>query len=328
MTTIHRRVTLHQSDSQKNLAHPFLKAWSLGIAFDECNNQELHKNYAQKLRLLVHTSILKKPPALIKLDAFSDKDNLSFLARNNISQEGISYASEKIDDYQQTIEETISLYNYLESPYKFEVDCQTKQYARHIQMFTLSRLFGLNLVIEKLENDKYSKNLNTFYVKGAPTVYARLEGVKYDPKPEKYPNLWPNQVTEVIHDGDCGYHTFLLLLKESWSSLKKEERERFLTLKSKEFKKFNQKDLILENVSEYANKKTGHQYAKNASMFNVRAIGYSVLFIAITTLVYLIGWASFLAMLATPQGVIALTAVLFCILMIEAMAAHTNNLKR
>ena len=277
------------------------------------NNDEPAKIIANKEEIL---------PFIREVCAHAKKDNRR--TTNDDAIDPDQKASLPTEQYEQTNEQTIALYNLVENlgeGYSFEQDCKPRNYARSIHMETLANILGFNLITNNhAPNAAPSNKIN---------IYATHEGVYYDPNPKNHPNLYAdNQQTPVIHNGTCGYHTILLLLKDAWNNLDNNEKEKLLTIK-KDAQQSNPYDLIHPIVK--AMSKPGLNFDhdtfsyRDQSMFNhIRPICYGTLLVAVTTSIAIMGWSSFIALMASPAGPAVIAGVLITVLCTELLALQQD----
>ena len=228
------------------------------------------------------------------------------------------------EQYEQTNEQTIALYNLVENlgeGYSFEQDCKPRNFARSIQMETLANILGFNLITNDhaLSTDPSNK-IN---------IYVTHERVFYDPNCKNHPNLYAdNQPTPVIHNGTCGYHTILLLLKDAWNNLDKNEKEKLLAIKkdAQQSKPYNLIHPVVKAMSKPGLNFDHDTFSyRDQSMFNhIRPICYGTLLVAVTTSIAIMGWSSFIALMASPAGPAVIAGVLITVLCTELLALQQD----
>lgn len=337
---------------------PFLRAWSWGIDFDNITNlSEYQKTYGHRLRLIALSAILERPPQSLRPTAEHKLPFEALVNANFATDTIVDLYPDKYDEIHELHKKvqpgnkahaeslpTRFMYNVLEQ-YTFETDCKPYQYARHIHMHTLAEHLGLKLSIKTRNNNINAKrsedlnaenktNENAIQVysewtvdlnaennanENAIQVYAKHQDVRWDPDFEKHGTIkTPNQTTSTVHDGNCGYHTILLLLKAAWDSLDQGEKERLTTHRAQFFKPYNQKELIHPDVSYYSS----CQQLGSASIFSYRLFGYGALATVISAAAYMMGWAALLALLTSPAGAIAVATVVIAVLIVETTAMN------
>ena len=188
-------------------------------------------------------------------------------------------------------------------------------------METLANILGFNLITNNHAPSATPSNKIDIYV-----THRQLF---YDPNREKYPNLYAdNEPTPVIHNGTCGYHTILLLLKDAWNKLENNEKEKLLAIK-KDAQQSKPCDLINPVVK--AMSKPGLNFDhdtfsyRDQSMFNhVRPICYGTLLVVVTTSIAIMGWSAFIALMASPAGPAVIAGVLITVLCTELLAIQQD----
>lgn len=346
------------SDEQKHKLLPFFRAWSWGIEFDDetCDLIRYQTENGHKLRLIAQSTILQSPPALLSISS-NALIPVNYLAESNVpidwiikhhqnsknasqiesdireackkaskkgkrnqndEEQGIS--SSEIMDISLSEDQIIALYNKFESPYTFMGDCTPFSYARHIHMSTLATSLGFNLFINQIQHTFFDGGLNLF---------ATLNGILYDPNLKNNKSFYA-EGSPVIHDGTCGYHTILILIKEAWVSLPENEKKLLLNIKDDFFCTFEINSRIEAKVLSFGcNPPYEDIDIQEISFFNhARTIGYGILMTAILLSIGIIGWPAMLAILTKPTGPVIITGLIIYILFIELVSAQNEQAQK
>lgn len=287
--------------------------------FEEANQIQVYNNDEPAMTIENKEKILR---FIREVCAHAKKDNRR--TTNDDAIDPNQKATLPTEQYEQTNEQTIALYNLVENlgeGYSFEQDCKPRNFARSIQMETLANILGFNLITNNhAPNPAPSNKIN---------IYVTHERVFYNPNRKNHPNLYAdNQRTPVIHNGTCGYHTILLLLKDAWNNLDDNEKEKLLAIKN-DVQQGNSYDLIHPTVRAMSKPGLNFDHAtfsyRDQSMFNhIRPICYGTLLVAVTTSIAIMGWSSFIALMASPAGPAVIAGVLITVLCTELLALQQD----
>tara|TARA_A100001015_G_scaffold320146_1_gene445510 strand:+ start:2611 stop:3795 length:1185 start_codon:yes stop_codon:yes gene_type:complete len=231
--------------------------------------------------------------------------------------------------YQQTPEQTIGIYDLIEG-YPFSDDCKPYSYAGYNHMKHLAAVLGLHITIHVKQRNRPNITLENPSKTNSLQVHAKHVGHMYDPNQENYPGLF-NPNTPVVHNGTCGYHTILLLIKEAWKQLSEDEKLALINIKTDYYQPFKKELLIHPEILIQNRVPITNHYTFNStvSMFNyVRPMSYSLIAISLVTSASVIGWAAFLATLVSPIGPAILAGLLASVLLTEILAEQPSMTKQ